>query len=78
MSKLEDNNIDYIQIYYINCMKEIEAGCRIDILYEALEYHEECEMYLACAGIKKALDWYENQHELARALAREIINNTQR
>ena len=38
---------------------EIQEGLPKYILEEILEYYEEQEYYLACAGIKKALDWYE-------------------
>ena len=37
----------------------MQEGLPKYILEEILEHYEEQELYLACAGIKKALDWYQ-------------------
>jgi len=58
MSKLEDDNY-IIEMYFGNALLEIHDGLPKEILQETLEYYEEQELYLACAGLKKALDWYE-------------------
>jgi len=60
MSKLDEDNY-IIELYFGNALLEIQDGLPKEILQETLEYYEEQELYLACAGIKKALDWYETQ-----------------
>ena len=60
MSKLEEDNY-IIEMYFGNALLEIQDGLPKEILQETLEYYEEQELYLACAGIKKALDWFDTQ-----------------
>jgi hypothetical protein len=60
MSKSEEDNY-IIELYFGNALLEIQDGLPKEILEEALEYYEEQEFYLACAGIKKALDWFDTQ-----------------
>lgn len=60
MSKLEEDNY-IIEMYFGNALLEIQDGLPKEILEETLEYYEEQELYLACAGIKKALDWFDTQ-----------------
>lgn len=64
MRKLEDK--DYIQHYYVRCLEELMLGCPMELMYETLEYSEEQENYLACAGIKKALEFMENEVLVSR------------
>jgi len=58
MSKSEEDRY-IIEMYFGNALLEIQDGLPKEILEETLEYYEESELYLACAGIKKALDWYD-------------------
>lgn len=60
MSKSEEDNY-IIEMYFGNTLLEIQDGLPKEILEETLEYYEEQELYLACAGIKKALDWFDTQ-----------------
>jgi|TARA_B100000809_G_scaffold248901_1_gene279497 hypothetical protein len=60
MSKSEEDNY-IIEMYFGNALLEIQDGLPKEILQETLEYYEEQELYLACAGIKKALDWFDTQ-----------------
>ena len=60
MSKLEEDNY-IIEMYFGNALLEIQDGLPKEVLQETLEYYEEQELYLACAGIKKALDWFDTQ-----------------
>lgn len=60
MSKSEEDNY-IIEMYFGNALLEIQDGLPKEILEETLEYYEEQELYLACAGIKKALDWFDTQ-----------------
>ena len=59
MQKSEEDNY-IIEMYFSNAILEIQDGLPKEILEETVEYYEEQELYLACAGIKKALDWYDN------------------
>lgn len=59
MQKSEEDNY-IIEMYFSNAVLEMQDGLPKEILEETLEYYEEQELYLACAGIKKALDWYDN------------------
>ena len=59
MLTLNDDDKDIVELYFSNSIIEIQEGLPKYILEEILEYYEEQEYYLACAGIKKALDWYD-------------------
>jgi len=59
MLTLSDNDKYIIELYFSNSIIEIQEGLPKFVLEEILEYYEEQEYYLACAGIKKALDWYD-------------------
>ena len=59
MRTLSDEDKDIIELYFTNAIIEIQEGCPKYVLEEVLEHYEEQEYYLACAGIKKALDWYD-------------------
>tara|TARA_R110000823_G_scaffold87369_2_gene194977 strand:+ start:3250 stop:3498 length:249 start_codon:yes stop_codon:yes gene_type:complete len=58
MSKLEEDSY-IVDLYYSGAVSEIKNGLSKEVLQETLEHLEENEMYLACAGVKKALDWYD-------------------
>ena len=59
MKTLSDEDRFIVELYFSNSIIEIQEGLPKYILEEILEYYEEQEYYLACVGIKKALDWYE-------------------
>ena len=59
MKTLSDDDKETIELYFSNAIIEILEGCPKYVLEEVLEHYEEQEYYLACAGIKKALDWYD-------------------
>ncbi len=59
MRTLSDEDRDTVELYFSNAILEMQEGLPKYILEDILEYYEEQELYLACAGIKKALDWYE-------------------
>jgi len=59
MKTLSDEDKYIVELYFSNSIIEIQEGLPKYILEDVLEYYEEQEYYLACAGIKKALDWYE-------------------
>ena len=59
MRTLSDDDKYIIELYFSNSIIEIQEGLPKYVLEEILEYYEEQEYYLACAGINKALDWYE-------------------
>jgi len=75
MSKSEEDNY-IIEMYFGNALLEIQDGLPKEILEETLEYYEEQELYLACAGIKKALDWFDTQtFTKTMVQINEIIND---
>jgi len=62
MSKLSDNEQMVVNDFFNYTMLEIQEGMPKYILQEVLEHYEDmdtAEGYLSCAGIKKALDWYD-------------------
>ena len=59
MRTLSDEDRDTVELYFSNAILEMQEGLPKYILEDILEYYEEQELYLACAGIKKALDWYQ-------------------
>jgi hypothetical protein len=60
MPTLSDEDRDSVELYFSNSILEIQEGLPKYILEEVLEHYEEQELYLACSGIKKALDWYDS------------------
>jgi len=59
MRTLSDEDRDIVELYFSNAILEMQEGLPKYILEDILEHYEEQELYLACAGIKKALDWYQ-------------------
>jgi hypothetical protein len=59
MRTLSDEDKNVVELYFLNTILEMQEGLPKYILEDILEYYEEQEIYLACAGIKKVLDWYQ-------------------
>tara|TARA_R110001599_G_scaffold108970_2_gene272271 strand:+ start:4482 stop:4721 length:240 start_codon:yes stop_codon:yes gene_type:complete len=75
MSKLSDSDQLIVDDYFSYTILEMQEGIPKYILQEVLEHYEEMEDYLPCAGIKKALDWYDtNKYVKELYNADEIIN----
>lgn len=76
MSKLSDSEQMVVDDYFNYTILEIQEGMPKYILEEVLEHYEDMEEYLACAGIKKALDWYDtNKYVKDLYNVDEIIKN---
>lgn len=58
MTKLSDDAQATIDLYYKLTLLELYEGCPKFIIEDTLEIYEFSEDYLACAGVKKALDEY--------------------
>tara|TARA_R110002124_G_scaffold19484_3_gene78103 strand:- start:562 stop:801 length:240 start_codon:yes stop_codon:yes gene_type:complete len=75
MSKLSDSEQMIVDDYFSYTILEMQEGMPKYILQEVLEHYEEMEDYLPCAGIKKALDWYDtNKYVKELYNVDEIIN----
>ena len=75
MSKLSDSEQIIVDDYFSYTILEMQEGMPKYILQEVLEHYEEMEDYLPCAGIKKALDWYDtNKYVKELYNVDEIIN----
>ena len=75
MRKLSDSDQLIVDDYFSYTILEMQEGIPKYILQEVLEHYEEMEDYLPCAGIKKALDWYDtNKYVKELYNADEIIN----
>jgi len=59
MTKLSDSEQAIVDDYFSYAVIEIQEGIPKYILQEVIDYYEDLEDYLPCAGIKQALDWYE-------------------
>ena len=59
MTKLSDSQQRIVDDFFNYTILEMQEGMPKYILQEVLEHYEEMEDYLPCAGIKKALDWYD-------------------
>jgi hypothetical protein len=59
MTKLSDSEQRIVDDFFNYTILEMQEGMPKYILQEVLEHYEEMEDYLPCAGIKKALDWYD-------------------
>lgn len=58
MTKLSDDDCATIDLYYKLTLLELYEGCPKFIIEDTLDIYELSEDYLACAGVKKALDDY--------------------
>lgn len=58
MTKLSDDDYATIDLYYKLTLLELYEGCPKFIIEDTLDIYEISEDYLACAGVKKALDDY--------------------
>lgn len=59
MTKLSDDEQLIVDNYFSYAIIEMQEGIPRYVLEEVLDYYEDLEDYLPCAGIKKALDWYD-------------------
>mgnify|MGYP003638337041 FL=1 len=59
MSKLSDSDQLIVDDYFEYTILEMQEGMPKYILEEVLQHYLDLEDYLACAGIKKGLDWYD-------------------
>ena len=59
MTKLSDEEQLIVDDYFEYTILEIQEGIPKYVLEDVLDHYEELEDYLPCAGIKKALDWYD-------------------
>ena len=59
MTKLSDSDQLIVDDYFEYTILEIQEGIPKYVLEDVLDHYEELEDYLPCAGIKKALDWYD-------------------
>lgn len=51
----------YVEDYYYSCLSEISCGTERGTILMMLAQFEQDEDYLACAGIKKGLDFHDMQ-----------------
>lgn len=59
MTKLSDFDQLIVDDFFEYTILEIQEGIPKYIIEEVLNYYQDLEEYLPCAGIKKALDWYD-------------------
>ncbi len=58
---LTEEQSDYVNEFYYYGLEELELGGNRKSLTTLLIEFEEIEDYLACAGIKKAIEFYDFQ-----------------
>ena len=64
MIKLSDKDQLIVDDYFEYSINELEEGIPRYVLEDVLEHYKDLEDYLPCAGIQKALDWYDaNNYE---------------
>ena len=68
---LSETQIAYVNDYYYASLEELSQGTTRHQLVNILIYLEKDEDFLACAGIKKAIEFYDMQ------LLTQTIVNTQ-
>tara|TARA_B110000503_G_scaffold109605_1_gene164023 strand:+ start:468 stop:704 length:237 start_codon:yes stop_codon:yes gene_type:complete len=59
MTKLSDEEQLIVDDYFEYTILEIQEGMPKYVLEDVLDHYKDLEDYLPCAGIKKALDWYD-------------------
>mgnify|MGYP003624709249 FL=1 len=62
MIKLSDEDQLIVDDYFDYSVLELEEGIPRYVLEDVLDHYKDLEDYLPCAGIKKALDWYDKNN----------------
>ena len=55
----EEDRRELIQQYFDYTMQDYDSALWMEYIYEKLALYESKELYLPCAGIKKAIDFIE-------------------
>lgn len=64
MTKLSDSDQLIVDDYFEYTILEIQEGIPKYVLEDVLQHYKDLEDYLPCAGIKKALDWYDTNSQV--------------
>lgn len=64
MTKLSDSDQLIVDDYFEYTILEIQEGMPKYVLEDVLQHYKDLEDYLPCAGIKKALDWYDTNSQV--------------
>tara|TARA_R110000744_G_scaffold3633_3_gene13655 strand:- start:1304 stop:1540 length:237 start_codon:yes stop_codon:yes gene_type:complete len=73
MRKLSDKEQLIVDDYFRYTIDEISEGIPKYVIQDVLQHYLDLQDYLACAGIKKALMWFDFDKEL-NCVLNEIIN----
>lgn len=62
MIKLSDEDQLIVDDYFDYSVLELKEGIPRYVLEDVLDHYKDLEDYLPCAGIQKALDWYDKNN----------------
>ena len=75
MTKLSDSDQLIVDDYFEYTILEIQEGIPKYVLEDVLNHYLDLEDYLACAGIQKAIAWFDfNQSVRNNYVLNELIN----
>lgn len=67
---------DIIQEYYMMAIHDINSGMSLEALRKVLRHYEELQMFLPCAGIKKAIEETEKIRSIVKSDFNSVVDMT--
>ena len=67
---------EIIQEYYMMAIHDINCGMSLEALRKVLKHYEELQMFLPCAGIKKAIQETERISSMVQSNFYDVVEMT--
>lgn len=67
---------DIVQEYYMMAIHDINSGMSLEALRRVLKHYEELQMFLPCAGIKKAIEETERISSMVQSNFYDVVEMT--
>ena len=67
---------DIIKEYYMMAIHDINCGMSLEALRKVLRHYEELQMFLPCAGIKKAIQETERISSMVQSNFYDVVEMT--
>lgn len=67
---------DIVQEYYMMAIHDINSGMSLEALRRVLKHYEELQMFLPCAGIKKAIEETERISSMVQSNFYSVVEMT--
>lgn len=67
---------DIVKEYYMMAIHDINCGMSLEALRKVLKHYEELQMFLPCAGIKKAIEETERISSMVQSNFYDVVEMT--